>query len=161
MRTFTRALLILPLLATAFSVGAADKVPARKESSFGTAKASGAYLTKEQLRGCLTRQDRVKAQDADLLKEQAQIAAEKGEIARIGDELKTRLETIDRTSAEAVAGYNDAVTARDRQIDAYQARVTAFNAGVDANQLEHDSFAQGCSSRRYFEEDETAIRKGK
>lgn len=164
MRTVIRTLLILPLAASAFAgtvAFAADKPPARKEANFGTGKATGAYLTKEQLRGCLVRQEKVKAQDAELVKEQVAIAAQKSEIAGIGDSLKARLETIDRSSAEAVTGYNDEVTARDRQIDAYQARVTAFNAGVDANQLEHDNFAQGCSSRRYFEEDEIAIRKGK
>ncbi|MEP7100305.1 MAG: hypothetical protein ABI781_07330 [Burkholderiales bacterium] len=152
--------MILPLVAASFAF-AADKAPAKKEGSFGTGKAGGAYLTKEQLRACMSQQDKVKAQDADLLKEKAALAEQKTEITRIGDELKTRLETIDRSSAAAVDGYNEAVTARDKQIDAYQARVTAFNAGVDANQLAHDSFAQGCSSRRYFEEDEAAIRKGK
>jgi len=164
MRNFLRALSILPLVVGAFAgpgVFAADKPPAKKEGSFGTGKSGGAYLTKEQLRACIAQQDKVKAQDAELLKEQAEIAAQKTEIARVGDELKAQLEAVDRTSAEAVAGYNDAVTARDRQIDAYQARVSAFNANVDANHAAHDGFAQGCSNRRYFEEDETAIRKGK
>jgi hypothetical protein len=158
-RALARISLILPLLAASLSF-AADK-PAKKEGSFGTGKASGAYLTKDQLRACMARQDKVKAQDAELLKEQAAIAAQKAEITRTGDELKAKLETIDRTSADAIGAYNDAVTARDQQIDAYQARVTAFNNGVDANQAEHDAFGQNCASRRYFEEDEIAIRKGK
>ncbi len=154
-----RTLLILPLL-TALLAFAADK-PAKNEGSFGAAKGSGAYLTRDQLRACMARQEQVKAQDADLLKEQAEIAAKKAEIARAGDEIKTRLETVDRGNAEAVAGYNEALTARDQQIDAFQKRVDAFNARVEANHAEHATFAQSCASRRYFEEDETAIRKGK
>ena len=167
-RNIIRTLSILPLAASAFacavagsSAFAADKAPVKKEGSFGIGKSAGAYLTKEQLRACMAQQEKVKAQDADLLGEQAEITVQKAEIARVGDELKGKLEAVDRTSADAVAAYNDAVQARDRQIDAYRARVTAFNTNVDANHAAHDSFAQGCSSRRYFEEDETAIRKGK
>ena len=165
MRQLTRPLLILPLCSivaalvapTAF---AADK-PAKKEGSFGGTKATGAYLTKEQLRSCFAKQDKVKVDDDELTKEQAAIAAQKTEIARVGDELKAKLEAIDRTSAEVVDGYNNAVQARDKQIDAYQARVTAFNTRVESNQAAHSEFSTGCSSRRYFEEDDTAIRKGK
>lgn len=162
MRTFARPLLILSLLAAlgAPSAFAADK-PAKKEGSFGGAKATGAYLTKEQLRTCFAKQDKVKADDDELTKEQAAIAAQKTEIARVGDELKAKLEAIDRTSAEAVDGYNNAVQERDKQIDVYQARVTAFNTRVEASQVAHGEFSTGCSNRRYFEEDETAIRKGK
>ena len=162
MRTFARPLLILCLLAAVVAPGAfaADK-PAKKEGSFGGAKATGAYLTKEQLRTCFAKQDKIKSDDDELANEQAAITAQKTEISRVGDELKTRLEAIDRTSAEAVDGYNNAVQARDKQIDAYQARVTAFNERVEANHTAHSEFSTGCSSRRYFEEDEIAIRKGK
>lgn len=161
MRTFTRTLSILPLVAALTSpvAFAADK-PAKKEGSFG-AKGSGAYLTKEQLRACFAKQDKIKADDTELKAEQGAITAQKAEIARVGDDLKARLETVDRTKAEAVAAYNEEVQARDKQIDAYQARATAFNARVEANQAAHGEFSQSCSSRRYFEEDEAAIRKGR
>ena len=165
MRILARRLLIVPLCSivaalAAPSVFAADK-PAKKEGSFGGAKAGGAYLTKDQLRSCFARQDKVKADDDELVREQAAIAAQKTEIARVGDELKAKLEAIARTSAEAVDSYNNAVQARDKQIDAYQARVTAFNTRVESNRAAHNEFSTGCSNRRYFEEDETAIRRGK
>lgn len=161
-RALSRALLALPLLAALVTPGAfaADK-PAKKEGSFGAAKGTGAYLTRDQLRSCFAKKEQVGADDAELLKEKDGIAAQNVELARVGDELKTKLETVDRTSAEAVDGYNTAVQARDKRIDGYQARVTAFNARVDANHAAHEDFAVGCSSRRYFEEDETAIKKGK
>jgi hypothetical protein len=161
MRTFARTLLILPLLAVLLAApfaSAADK-PAKKEGGFGGGK--GAYLTKDELRTCLNRQAKVKTEDAAMLKEQAEIATVKDEIVRTGDELKQRLETVDRTNAEAVAAYNEAMLARDARIDAYQKRVDAFNARVVANQTERDAFGSGCNNRRYFEEDEIAIRKGK
>ena len=162
-KSFTRTLLLLPALIAVMAASvtfAADK-PTKKEATFGTGKPSGAYLTRDQLRACFDRKDKVAADDAELLAEQNTITSQKTELARIGDELKATLDTIDRTSADAVAGYNDAVQARDRQIDAYQARVTAFNTRVEASQQSHEGFKQGCSNRRYFEEDEVAIKKGK
>ena len=35
----------------------------------------------------------------------------------------------------------------------------AFNARVEANKAERDAFGKACDGRRYFEEDELAIRK--
>jgi hypothetical protein len=159
-RTLARSLFVLPLLALSLAAPshAADK-PAKKESGFGGGK--GAYLTKEELRTCLNRQTKVKAEDASMLKEQAEITTVKDEILRTGEELKQRLEAVDRTNAEAVAAYNEATQARDARIDAFQKRVDAFNARVLANQAERDAFGNGCNNRRYFEEDEQAIRKGK
>jgi len=60
-----------------------------------------------------------------------------------------------------VAAYNEQAQARDTQIDDYQARVTTFNARVEARQAERDAFAKNCNNRRYFEEDEIAIKKGR
>lgn len=157
MRHFTHTLMILPLLAASLAM-AADK-PARKEGGFGGAK--GAYLTKEELRVCLNRQTKVKAEDAEMLKEKAEITGVQEELVRTGDELKQRLETVDRTNAEAVSTYNESLAARDARVDAYQKRVDAFNARVLANQAEREAFGTGCNNRRYFEEDEQAIRKGK
>ena len=100
-------------------------------------------------------------QEEDLTREQAALATTKGEIGRSGDALKAGLETLDRTNAEAVAAYNDQAQARDKQIDDYQARVTAFNTRVDAAKTERDAFSKACENRRFFEEDEIAIKKGK
>ena len=158
MRTLTRTLLILPLLAATLAF-AADKP--KKAAAFGGGKGTGAFLTKEQLRSCLNRQAAIKEGDDALLKEQAELATVKTDIARAGDELKSKLETIDRTSADAISAYNVAVTARDAQIDAYQKRVDAFNTRFDANHAVHEGLGQDCNSRRYLEEDEIAIKKGK
>ena len=156
MRTLTSALLTLSLLA-APAAFAADKP--KKEGAFG--KGGGAFLTRDQLRVCLNLKARSAPQDEALAKEQAALVALKDEIGRGGDALKARLETLDRTSAEAVNGYNEASQARDKQIDDYQARVTAFNTQVEANKADHDAYAKGCENRRFFEEDEISLKKNK
>jgi hypothetical protein len=152
-----QAALALALLGAAGTF-AADKA---KEASFGNGKSSGPILGKEQLRSCLAQPPRLARQDADLAKEQADLNATKVDISGGGDALKSQLEGLDRSSADAVAAYNEKAQAHDKQIDEYQARVTAFNSKVEANHADHESFNKGCENRRYLEEDEIAIRKGK
>jgi hypothetical protein len=151
----------LALLTLASAAAFAADLPPKKEGSFGGAKGTGAYLTREQLRACLAGQDKSKDQDAEMLKEKGAIGAQKEEIERTDAELKLKLAGVDRTSADAVAAYNELAQARDRRVEAYQARVAAFNARIGEYQIERESFAQNCANRRYFDEDESAIRKGK
>ncbi|MDE2628106.1 MAG: hypothetical protein KGL99_13220 [Burkholderiales bacterium] len=153
------ALLLILTLLTTGTGHAADKP--KKQGAFGTGKAVGAYLTRDQLRACMTQRDRATQVDADLKQEQAALADLKAQIASSGDALKLQLDVVDRASADAVAAYNEQAQARDKEIDAYQARVTAFNARVEARQAEREAYAKNCDNRRYFEEDEIAIKKGK
>lgn len=157
--TLTGALLMTLTLLVAAAGHATDKP--KKQGALGTGKATGAYLTRDQLRDCLRQHDRAAHEDADLKQEQAALADAKAQIARSGDALKLQLDVVDRASADAVAAYNAQAQARDKEIDDYQARVTAFNARVDARQAERDAYAKNCDNRRYFEEDEIAIKKGK
>jgi polyhydroxyalkanoate synthesis regulator phasin len=155
---------LIPTLLTSTLLAAAGlhaAEPPKKERAFGSGKAGGAYLTRNELRVCLGRQTRVAQQDGEMQKEQSTLAATKAEIARSGEQLKERLDNLDRTSIDAVTAYNEAAEARDKQIDAYQTRVTAFNTQVEALKAEREAFGKGCDNRRYFEEDEIAIKKGK
>ena len=154
----TSALLVSLLALTLTAAHAADKP---KEASFGKGKSSGAFLTREQLRGCIAQQTRLAQQDAELQKDQAALGAAKAELASSGAALKPELEALDRTSAEAVNAYNERATARDQRIDDYEARVPRFNERVEAARIEREAFSKGCDNRRYFEDDEIAIRKGK
>jgi hypothetical protein len=144
-------------LAVTSSLGA-DKP---KESGFGKGKATGAFLNRDQLRVCLSQQARLAQQDDAMLKEQAELAALKAELVRSGTELKEQLAALDRTNPEAVNAYNEKSIERDKSIDAYEARVPKFNSRVEAAKPEREAFAAGCDNRRFFEEDEIAIRKGK
>jgi hypothetical protein len=160
----TRYRALIPTLLTSMllaAAGAHAADPPKKEGAFGSGKSGGAYLTRNELRVCLARQTRVAQQDSEMQKEQSTLAATKAEIARSGEQLKERLDNLDRTSIDAVTAYNEAAEARDKQIDAYQTRVTAFNTQVEALKAEREAFGKGCDNRRYFEEDEIAIKKGK
>ena len=156
-KTFSTALASLLLIVATAAGAAADKP--RKEGAFG--KGGGPYLTKEQLRSCLNQKAHNAQLEDELSKEQAALAGVKADIVRDGDALKAKLEVLDRTNAEAVAAYNEESQARDKQIDAFQARAAAFNTRVESMQGERDAYAKACENRRYFEDDEIAIKKGK
>lgn len=152
-----RALLGAALL-TAAAGHAADKP---KEATFGGGKASGPFLTKAQLRDCMDQRTKVRQQQADLLTTQDKLKADKAEISRSGDELKADLEKLDRTNLEAVNAFNARSAERDKMIDAYQEQANQFNARVEQANTEREAYTKACENRRYFEDDEIAIRKGK
>ena len=163
-RTAILARVIGPLCATfamlaATPAHAADKP--KKEGSFGAARPGGGYLTKEQLRSCLAQQGRATEQDAGLQQTRDALAASKAEMLSEGDALKARLEALDRTSADAVAAYNEQARARDAKVEHLQAGIGSFNERVEAVKVQREAFAKECSNRRFFEEDEIAIKQGK
>lgn len=155
--TLHRSLWLLTLLA-ASATHAADKP---KEASFGKGKGAGAYLTRDQLRSCLNQNTRVQQQDTEMLKAQGALNDTKADIARRGDALKERLAALDRADADAVNAYNSDAEARDKLIDEYQARVAQFNERLEAGKPDREAFAKACDNRRYFEEDEIAIKRGR
>jgi len=148
----TTALLI------ALSSHAADKP---KEATFGGGKGGGAFLSRNQLRDCMAQQAKVKQTQADMTAMQDKLNADKAEIGKTGEALKADLETLDRTSPDAVNAYNERAAARDKRIDEYQQQVDQFNSRVDGVRAEREAFSKACENRRYFEDDEAAIRKGK
>jgi chromosome segregation ATPase len=156
-QTFSRALIGATLFIT-IAGHAADKP---KEASFGGGKGSGAFLTRNQLRDCMAQQTKVKQTQAEMLALQEKLNADKAEIGKTGETLKADLEALDRTSAEAVNAYNERAVARDKKIDEYQQQVDQFNSRVDPVRAEREAFSKACENRRYFEDDEIAIRKGK
>lgn len=150
--------LIAGALLIALSGHAADKP---KEASFGGGKGSGAFLTRNQLRDCMAQQAKVKQTQAEMMALQEKLNADKAEIGKTGETLKADLEALDRTSPDAVNAYNERAVARDKKIDEYQQQVDLFNGRVDGVRAEREAFSKACENRRYFEDDEAAIRKGK
>ena len=156
MPTITRTLLPLILLATTAAF-AADK----KETQTDTGKPRPKFMTRDELRSCMSQKQQLADQNTDALKERAALTETKDALAKSADELKQGLETLDRTNLEAVNAFNEKAQARDKEIDAYQARAEAFNNRVTANKAGSDAYQGACENRRYLEEDEIAIKKGK
>ena len=154
---------LLPLLAglllAAGAHGAGDNK--LKVGTFGPGKASGPLLSKAELRDCLERAERVRTRNEALPPQRERIERDKAELIRQGDELKAQLETLDRTSVEAIEAYRAKAQARDAAIDELEKRTGAFNGEVEALAGDRRGFAQRCENRRFDQDDEAAIRAGK
>lgn len=151
--TFLRTIFTCVLLA-ATAAHAADK-PATK------GKGSGPLLTRAELRECMARPARIAAESEEVRKLQAANEADKVQIVQQGDALQEQLATLDRTSADAVAAYNEKAQARDARVDAYNAANAAVNTRVEALQAKRSAYLTDCENRRYDEKDEIAIKSGK
>ena len=157
---FSRCLLAaLCLVASTASLQAnAQKI---KEGSFGKGKTSGPLLTRNQLRECMSQQQKISLQGDETLALQSQFDRDKAEIQRQGLLLKEELAALDRTNAELVDRYNAKAAARDKTIDDFEARAPAYNLRVQQLQTDRAAYASACENRRFDENDEIAIKSGK
>jgi hypothetical protein len=130
-----------------------------REGGFG--KSNGPLLTREQLRQCLTEQDRLKQEAAEVVQVQRTLESERAEIDRTGVELTAGKETLDRTSQAAIDAFNAKIQSREKQVEAYRLAAPAFNDRVDKLDTAKRSFAKDCADRRYHEDDYDAIKAGK
>lgn len=145
------------LLSAALGVPAGHAADAKPKAQSQADK----ILTPAQLRECHAQQTKVRQQDADSLRQRQSLDAEKADIARLAETLQAQLATLDRSNAEAIDAYNEQVQVREKRIDAYQAGVDQYNAKVASLQSDHDALARSCDNKRFLEDDETAIKKGK
>jgi hypothetical protein len=130
-------------------------------SSYPKGTGRGPLMSRAELRQCMAQHEKVVAERDEVTKLQEQINKEKDELARSGAELKEQMVWLDRYSPEAVAEFNARSSARDKLIDAYEARVPAYNRRVEALLAERAAFAKSCENRRFDEKDEIAIKAGK
>jgi flagellar motility protein MotE (MotC chaperone) len=155
---------VLPALLCAMALSvptpgrSADKP---KVGGFGKPKAGSPLLSRAELRDCLARKERIRVQREETTKLQADLARDKEEITRLEKELQQQSSTLDRTSQAAVDSYNEQALARNKLIDAYEAATPAYNAKVEALTADAGAFAKACENRRYDEDDEIAIQRGK
>ena len=158
------------LAATSAASAAASGPSARaKAGKAGPDKAKAAtpvagktpILTPAQLRDCETLKTSLRAENESAVAAKKEIDAARAAIEQSGTEIKTQLETLDRTSQEAIDGYNAKVTQRDESIDAYQAKVTAYNARVVNLGTLKDSHEKTCEARRYDDRDLADLKRGK
>lgn len=158
----------LPLAVAAlvvFSVvqAAEPAQPTRKGNvlSLGQGKTTGKLLTRNELRECLAQEVRVKALSDEAVALQSALDADKVEITKRGEELKSALGTLDRTSQDAIDTYKAKGAEQDQRIEAYNAKLPSYNTKVQAMQEERTNFVKNCADRPYDEGDYFAIQRGK
>jgi hypothetical protein len=146
---------------------AADKPKPPAKAGSGVASLGGGaanelpILTRNELRDCLAQQDKLHAEEAEIVAQQRDMDADKNEITQQGQALQAELAALDRTSASGVQVYNAKAVEHERRIDAYNARSKPFNARVEALKTQRDGWAKACSNRRYLENDLIIIKAGR
>ena len=153
--------LSLILCAAALPQAAAAPGDKLRLGMFGSGKAVGPLLTRAELRECFVLQGRIKSGTDTAAADREQLQKEKAELVRQGEELKAQFAALDRTSVEAIEQYRANALARDKAIDAFEARTSEFNGRLTALGEDRAGFTQRCDNRRFDELDEAAIRNGK
>lgn len=128
---------------------------------FGNGKPVGPLLSRTELRECLALRGRIKSGNEAATADREQLEKEKAELLRQGEELKAQFAALDGSSVEAIEQYRERALARDKAIDAFEARTSEFNGRVTRLSEDRAGFSQRCDNRRFDELDEIAIRNGK
>jgi len=118
-------------------------------------------LTPEQLRDCMTQKEKLGKDTDDAVKAKAAITAAKAEIDSTGAALSEQATTLDRTNADVVATYNAKVLERNGRIDAYQAKVAAYNTDAETVLAAKEAYEKACANRRYDDRDLNDLQKKK
>jgi hypothetical protein len=137
---------------------------AAAQTPAGNSKSKGAgdrILTRDELRACFKQRDDLKVQRDALDRERSKLDAERADLVKEGATLKEVFDALDRTSQEAVDDYNAKAKLRDAGVDAWNVRNGAAKERDKAFEETHSGWRKNCNERRYREEDEAALRKGK
>ena len=80
---------------------------------------------------------------------------------RQGGDRSDAAATLDKPSEDAVGAFNAKVDERNRQIEAYEAKVAAYNKDADNVRALSDEYARSCANRRYDDRDLADIQRKK
>ncbi len=137
------------------------KAAKAREGSLGGGTASGPMLTKDELRQCLTEQDRLKNETSEVVATQKKLAKDRAEIERVSAELDADRPKVDVSNKDAVDAFNVRLQAKGKMVADYQTAGQTFNQRVDKLDADDKSFTKDCKDRRYFEDEYDAIKAGK
>lgn len=139
------------MLATAGAAAAAGK----------PVKPGEKIMTRDELRACLAQADRVKAQNDEAVRMQAEFDGEKAAVAKATEALEQKRAALTPGDQEAVNAFKAEAQALDARITAYNERMPGFNQKIQALVAEQKAYKAGCADRAYEEKDYFAIKRGK
>lgn len=140
---------------------AAKSPEPRREGSLGKGTSPLPILTKEQLRQCMTEQERIRKENVELAEVQAQMDKDRAEIDRLGKEIETEKPKVDASDESAVNAFNERVRQRSRMIEDFKTAAPLFNQRVDKLGADRQAYTANCADRRFFEDDLAEIKAGK
>ena len=118
---------------------------------------SDAPLTRDELRGCMNRDDVLAARQSQIDDERRMNDRESASIARESATLSDEFRRLDSADTAAVAAYNQRTMEHNQRVDAHNLRVNDANEA--ARQLNRDQadMTATCGARTYYQSDRDAI----
>ena len=147
-RALRSAAVGIALVALLGPAAGAEKKPAPPAAAPKTA-----ILTPAQLRECVTQKEKLAKDTEAALKAKAAVDSDKAQIDRRAKALEEESTTLDRTSAEAVNAYNAKVGERNALVDAFEAKVAAYNTEAESVLAAKEAYEKACANRRYDDRD--------
>jgi hypothetical protein len=156
MNTSSRARQVVTI-ATCAAVAAGSALSALAQTAPRGTKPSLKPLTRAELRECMNREDRLKARQGAMQKDQAAHDAILLELAQQAIAMADEQRTIDVTDQKAIDDFNARVEARNRRVEAQNERALEANRLVIELNREAADFTTECSARTYHFKDKEAI----
>lgn len=118
---------------------------------------SGPVLSREQLRICVTQQNRLNAEASSLDAADAALQAKAAEIENLEKTITRRESLVDQYSQQSVDSFNALIGKHKKLATAYNKSLSAYNAKVDKFKVDQDSFNTRCAGHAYYESDMQAV----
>lgn len=145
----------------AWQAAAAQPKPAEKPDkilTLGSGPATGAQITKEQLRECLAMPARLTAEADKAKRATADVEGDKAEFDRFDAQLKSERSKVDPKDRAAIAAYNAKLEKRQKMVGAFNAKSAAAAERVENYNALRKSWESGCENRPYSERDYAELR---
>lgn len=143
----------------ALAADTTQSAPAKPAQSRSATKGKPKVMTRDELRVCMSEQDRLQKITAEIKSGQAELERQKADVQRIDAELANKVATpIDANDTAAVTALKDLGARRDAIADDYNARLAGLREKSAAFDSGRKAWAERCADRDFDERDEAAIR---
>jgi len=132
--------------------------PAKKAPTKSATKSKPKVMTRDELRVCLSEQDRLQQISAKMKSEQPELERLKADVQRIDAELASKVGTVDPNDTATLAALKEQGARRDAMADVYNARLATLREQSAAFDSGRKAWVERCGDRDYDERDEAAIR---
>jgi hypothetical protein len=139
----------------------AKPAAAKPAAAAAAASAAEPVMSRDELRACLQRAERIRGLEAQAVERQAGLDRDEADIRRLDAELGREEATLDRSKPELVAAFTAKEEALKARMAAYNEALPRFNTLAGELETARRTQKAECADRAFEERDEKAIRRGR
>lgn len=136
----------------------AATAPTKKAASKPATKGKN-VMTRDELRVCMTEQDRLEKISAGIKKEQPALDQQLAEVRRLDAEIAQKRAALDPNDAAALQALNADEVKRDAIAEAHNTRLAALREQGNTFEFGRKAWIDRCGNRDYDEMDEAVIKR--